>query len=68
MTTQCEQILQHLKNRGGLTPIDALNEYGCFRLAARIKDLRDQGHNIDRINLTQGEKTFAKYVLRGDRA
>lgn len=62
--TQCEQIIQHLRTRGGLTPIDALNEYGCFRLAARIKDLRDQGHDILRINLTQGEKTFAKYVLR----
>ena len=25
------------------TPIDALNKFGCFRLAARISDLRNDG-------------------------
>jgi hypothetical protein len=63
--TQCEQILAHLKQGKTLTPIDALNQYGCFRLAARIKDLRDAGHDIASVQLTQGEKTFAKYVLKG---
>ncbi len=61
--TQCEQILNHLRSKGPLTPIDALNELGCFRLAARVKDLRDQGYKIQRRNLTQGEKTFAQYWL-----
>ena len=62
--TQCEQILKHLQTRGTLTPIDALNEYGCFRLAARIKDLRDSGYDIVTVNENQGEKTFARYLLR----
>ena len=61
--TQCEQILAYLQRHGPLTPIDALNELGCFRLAARVKDLRDQGYKIQRRNLTQGEKTFAQYWL-----
>ena len=61
--TQCEQVLQHLRTRGTLTPIDALNEYGCFRLAARVKDLRDQGHDVVTIRESQGEKCFARYML-----
>ena len=62
--TQCEQVLQHLRTRGTLTPIDALNEYGCFRLAARVKDLRDAGHDVVTIRESQGEKCFARYMLR----
>ena len=65
MTTQCEQILAHLR-KGTLTPIDALNAYGVFRLAARVKDLRDQGHDVVTIREVQGEKTFARYMLRSD--
>ena len=30
----------------GITPIDALEWCGCFRLAARISDLKKDGHNI----------------------
>jgi hypothetical protein len=29
-----------------LTPIEALDLYGCFRLSARIYDLKDQGWPI----------------------
>ena len=44
--TQTETILAHLQSGGSITPIDALRLYGCFRLAARIKDLRDSGHKV----------------------
>jgi hypothetical protein len=64
MTTQCEQILQRLKTGRTLTPVDALNDFGCFRLAARVKDLRDSGHDIVTIRESQGEKVFARYLLR----
>lgn len=64
MTTQCEQILAYLRRGKTLTSIDALNEIGCFRLAARVKDLRDQGHDVVTIRESQGEKTFARYMLR----
>ena len=62
--TQCEQILEHLRRGKTLTPIDALNEYGIFRLAARVQDLRDRGHDILTYRESQGEKTFARYLLR----
>ncbi len=38
------QILDHLTSP--ITAMDALNDYGCFRLAARINELRMSGHNI----------------------
>lgn len=43
MTTQCEKILRHLKDFGSITAMEAMQEYGCMRLAARISDLRANG-------------------------
>lgn len=43
---QTESILQYMKNYGGITPMDALKDIGCMRLAARIADLRRDGHRI----------------------
>lgn len=44
--SQTTQIQRHLEKGKSITPIDALNKYGCFRLAARISDLRNDGMNI----------------------
>jgi len=62
--SQTNDIFHHLKTVGSITALEALSEYGCFRLAARIKDLRDAGHNIytDNVELPNG-KTIAKYTL-----
>lgn len=43
---QTEQILDYMKNYGGITPMDALKDIGCMRLAARIADLKREGHRI----------------------
>lgn len=40
---QTDKILRHMRLHGSITPIDALQSYGCMRLAARIADLRSQG-------------------------
>jgi hypothetical protein len=63
MKSQNNRILQHLKKGKPITPIDALNLYGCFRLSARIKDLRDEGHNIKTKPVTKNGKTFASYTM-----
>jgi biotin operon repressor len=62
--SQCDDILAHLK-RGPISAIEALNNYGCFRLAARIKDLRAQGYDIEtkKLDLPNG-KTVAQYHLK----
>jgi len=39
-------ILTHLQSGGSLTPRDALNMFGSFRLAAHIESLRKDGHRI----------------------
>jgi len=44
--TQNAQILKHLRAGKHLTPIEALNRYGCLRLASRIQDLEEAGHRI----------------------
>ena len=47
MHKQNAQILSHLKSGKEITPMEALNEYGCFRLAARVFELRDSGWPIE---------------------
>ncbi len=60
--SQCEKIFKHLQTKT-LTSIDALNLYGCFRLAARISDLRDAGHTIITETINKNGKRFARYKL-----
>ena len=38
--SQCNRILAHLRRGSTLTSLEALNLFGCFRLASRIHDLR----------------------------
>ena len=44
--TQCERILRHLRDYGSITQAEAMTEYGCYRLGARIFDLKSQGYEI----------------------
>ena len=46
--TQCERLLEHLKLGLPLTAHKALYGYSCSRLAARMYDLRQLGHQIER--------------------
>lgn len=61
--TQNQQILELLKSGRKLTALDALAEVGCFRLAARIKDLRDTGHKIITLPVKVNGKRYARYEL-----
>ena len=44
--TQTDQILSALKAGRHITPMDALREFSCFRLGARIHELKQAGHKI----------------------
>ena len=63
MIRQETWILNHLKTKGSITPIEALEKYQCFRLAARISDLREQGYKIDTEIERRGGKRWARYSL-----
>jgi len=66
-TSQEFKILQHLKTGKTITPIDALMEFHCFRLAARVFVLREQGWPIHTDRIKNGEKTYAEYSLNQDK-
>lgn len=61
-------ILKHLKENPskGITPIDALNLFGCFRLSARIWDLKEDGCEIKTVKESKNKKTYARYFLVSD--
>ena len=44
--TQNENVLNHMRMYGGITTMEAIQRYGCTRLAARIAELRKAGHDI----------------------
>lgn len=61
---QRTEVLLYLKLNGSITPLDALQEFGCFRLAARIEELRARGHEIETIMERHKNGSHAKYVLK----
>jgi hypothetical protein len=61
--SQCAAILRHLKRNKRITPLEALALAGSLRLAARIYDLRKQGHKITTVIVRRGEARVAQYVM-----
>ena len=62
--SQKKMLLIYLKEYGSINALEALKELGSFRLAARIKDLRNEGHNITTENTrTATGKMIATYRL-----
>ena len=69
--SQNKQILRYLQtHKRGITPIDALNKFGCFRLSARIADLRGLGWDIrtDMEPNISNDGRHARYFLMEDKA
>jgi hypothetical protein len=63
--SQTKQIAEYLNKGKKLTPIDALNKFGCFRLAARIAELRNDGMNIITTSIKlKNKKLVAQYSLK----
>lgn len=61
--SQAQSIASHLREGMSLTPMEALEKFGCFRLAARIKELRELGHPIGmKMIPTPGGARVAQYT------
>jgi hypothetical protein len=62
--TQTNAILKHMQDGNGITPMDALELCGCFRLSARIADLKKRGYEIitEKVKV-EGGKYVARYHL-----
>ncbi len=66
MKSQNEKIRRHLTMGRKITPLQALKMYGCFRLSARIHDLKQKGLRIvSKIVTTKTGKHVAQYSLKG---
>ena len=64
--SQVRLVLEHLISRGSITQMEAVDEYGCYRLSARIYELR----NDDKVPITtiqvenlHNSGHHAKYLL-----
>lgn len=62
-TAQCSSILRALRAGRALTPVEALQDFGRLRLAARIYDLRQDGHDIVTFWQQDANKRWAVYRL-----
>lgn len=68
--TQNEKILQYIEQEGSITPLDALREFSCMRLASRISELKKEGYPIKKEMETAKNKfgepvRFARYRMEG---
>ena len=66
--TQAQRILQYLEEYGSITPLQAMRDLGCYRLASRIFELKEANHPIERKFVTvwnrYGEETqIASYSI-----
>ena len=61
--SQKENILEYLEIGNKITPLEALYQFGSFRLSAIIFELRQEGYNIITHNKSVDGKTFAEYEL-----
>ncbi len=61
--SQVKKIKSYLEEGNKITPLEALNQFGSFRLGAIIHILRREGMNIKTNYITVENKTFAEYEL-----
>jgi hypothetical protein len=71
--SQKQKVLRHLEMFGSIDPVQALQEYGIFRLAARIDELRREAYEIEThlvktINRFGEDVRYGRYVLASRQA
>tara|TARA_R100000773_G_scaffold15014_2_gene13731 strand:- start:441 stop:701 length:261 start_codon:yes stop_codon:yes gene_type:complete len=66
--TQKDRIIRHLNDKGSITALEAMKEYGIMRLTSRICELKDEGYNIKSEFVSSKNRynepvSFSKYSL-----
>ena len=62
--SQVKKILAWMQNGKSITAIEALNMFGCFRLSARINNIKDMGLSVQKDMVeTDNGKRIARYYL-----
>lgn len=58
------KVLKHLRDRGSISPVEAMAVYGISRLAPAIHDLRSAGYPITtKLSRDSTGKRYARYYL-----
>lgn len=64
---QTRRILGHLEKKGTISPMEALVNYGCFRLAAQVFKLRRAGFDVKTtLHADENGHQYARYSLAKD--
>lgn len=62
--SQTDRILEHMLAGNSITPLEALNKFGCLRLGARIADIKARGYLVySEFVTTASEKKVKKYYM-----
>lgn len=63
--SQNARILAYMQKGGRITSLEALARFNCLRLSARIKDLRDCGHEIhaEFIEVSSGKREKQYFMV-----
>lgn len=64
--TQCEKVLDYMREKGSISSMEAFGYLRITRLSARIWDLRHQGYVIESVPTQGMSGTYDKYVLKED--
>lgn len=59
--TQCQKILKYMDDFGSITPLEAMNDLGVMRLAARISDIKKMGIEISK-DTVSGRNRYNKPI------
>lgn len=57
MVSQKQMVLDYITEFGSITPIDAFRDLGVTRLAAKIFELKKDGHDIEKV-IETGKNRF----------
>lgn len=65
--SQSDAILEYLEKGHRITPIEALERFGCFRLGARCFELKREGRPIESciIELPNGKRVKQYWLSQG---
>ena len=62
--SQTDRILEYMLSGKSITPLEALNLFGCLRLGARIADIKARGYLVySEFVSTPTEKKVKRYYL-----
>ena len=62
--SQTDRILAYMLDGNSITPLEALNKFGCFRLGARIADIKARGYLVySEFITTDTQKKVKRYYL-----